>query len=454
LSNIVRRFDPSLIRRPISLNGSLSSEDWNDSIDELVRDLSEVSNQWNNGLLYLFSTLPDGTDDTSINAFINGIDGRTIYLNNSLVSSSASLKYFDILNNRPKTIEETVDDVYTYIDDVATTLQDDLSTSSSQLTDGQKASIGINIFDTAQSSSSVSLDGKSERSRLNIIQLASDMYGTTYSLDNDGSANLTNSVKAMVDALLELHNGNWDDDIVLSHTGLTVGSQDSVPASAVINDSFVGSPTDTEDDMNQIRTRIKNVAGTASWTTSLPNLYAAGPDSIKDLLDSTYGTGTKTSTNPWGYAYADIDGLSTVLTSLNTFTGRSSNTDSTPGYSSTNYIANSDSLETAVGKLDDRLGVLSGEVISSINKVMYEREHVITGGETSIVLSGTPITTTQSYVGAELEVYFNGVKAQYRSSIPTLSGMDLFNYNVGTKTVSFASQPLDTLIQAVYWCHS
>jgi hypothetical protein len=356
MSDKIRRFDPAIQRRPAAFRGPRQSEDWTDSWDEIINDLQELSNQWNLGILPLVSTLPDGDDDSSVNVFVNGLDARTCYVDSSVTSSSDPSTYYHSSSDRPKTIYEALGDIYDYMDDVAEDLQADLATIvvSAALTTEQKARIGMNIFDSTQSSDSTSLDGKSERNRLNLIQVGTDLYGATFSLDNDGTGNLTNTVKDMVDALLSIHGGNWDDDISLIHSGIVV-TQTSVGPSATVNDSFAGATTTLQDDLNQIRTRIKAVAGGATWTTTLPALYVGGASDVKTLLDSTAGSAAKSATNPWGYHYDDVNGLETVLDAIQTFTGQDTHTDDTPDYTSTTYVANGDPLESSISRCDEIL---------------------------------------------------------------------------------------------------
>ena len=353
MADKIRRFDPTLQRRPAPARGPRSSEDWTDSFDEIIRDLEDISNQWNIGVLGLTATLPDGTDDSSVDAFANGIDGRTVYVDASVDSSSDPATYYDSSKDRPKTVKESLGDLYDYIDDSVSNLQTDISAIvvSAALTTEQKEKIGANVFDASEVSSATSLDGKSERNRLNLIQVANDVYGSTYTLDNDGTANLTNSVRDMVGALLSIHGGNWDDDIALIHSGIDL-LQDSVAASVTVNDSFSGGTSDLEDDLNQIRTRIKATIGGATWSSALPALYTGGASTLKALFDSTFGSGTKSASNPWGYAYGNVDGLNSIINAFGTFVGQNNNTDSFPSYSTNNYVTDATSLETAIGALD------------------------------------------------------------------------------------------------------
>jgi len=407
-SNIIKRFDPSMIRRPQAYRGPRSSEDITDTFDELISDLTQISKQWNNGLMALLDSVPIGEEDSSVDAIANGLDARTLWVDSDVTSTSDPLTYYHSALSRPKTVKEALDDLYTYVDDTADTILAGIegSSSSGALTADQKSAIGIHIFDVTQTSTASSLDGKSERSRLNLVQVAQDVYGGSYSLDDDGGANLTYSVKDMVHALLLAHGGVWNSDISLIHSGINLNQID-VAQSALYNDSFVGAPANLQEDLNQVRTRIKTYAGGATWTTAMPALYAAGPDSLRDLLNDTYGTGTKSATNPWGYNYTDIDGLVTALTKIETFVGQGSVSDDSPNYSSNDYVVDGTSLETSIGVLDDVMGWAATPAETRSSSYFRRMEVALIG-------SGATVTHNQSS--------FPDVKVIQISPSPLVSG--------------------------------
>jgi hypothetical protein len=329
---------------------------------EVAADLAVIANEWNTKLATLIDTLPDGSLDSSVNAFINGLDGRTMFVDSSVDATSADSTYYNTASVRPQTIQEAIDTLRTSITTQTNVVRTELAAATAPLTDTQKARIGSNVFDASTSSTITSLDGKSEANRLNLIQVAKDFYGTSYTLDADGEKNLdTYSLYQMVEALLALHNGTWNSDINLDHSGVGAAAlQADVASSATINDSYAGTPSTTEHDINQIRTRIKAVAGGAVWTTVMPALYVGGASTLKGLLDSTSGSASKSATNPWGYQYDDIDGLNTRLEAIKDFVGQNSQTDSSPSFSSTNFVENGVSLEQNISNLDNFFGTVSG----------------------------------------------------------------------------------------------
>ena len=344
-------------------SGPTSSEAWNDSFTEVATDFASLATEWNNKLVVLLNGLPYGSYSTSIDAFENGLDGSNLWVDQSVVSTDDDLTFFDDDSNRPTTVKESLIDLYEYIDEQITQTIEDIAADTSGLTTAQKNRIGSNVFDATQTSSVSSIDGKSEYNRFNTIQLAKDIYGAGYTLDHDGNANLTNSVATMVDALLELHNGNWDDDVALSHVGTFTALQTDITTSAITTDSFAGVAVTLQDDLNKLRTLLKTLKGTGAWTSALTALYTGGADSLEELFTTTTGSGTKAALNPWGYSYTNIDGLATRLTAIQTFTGQTSLTDATPTYSG-QIVNNGDSLETAIRDIDAFLFTESGNNIA------------------------------------------------------------------------------------------
>lgn len=121
----------SYTKRTARARGPTSSEAWNDNADELVRDLTAIANQWNDLLVPLLATVPDGNND--LNAYEEGLDGRTILVN-SLASEGGS--YYNTSATRPYSVYEQFQAVYSYVDSNVNTVQsqvDNISLSSENL---------------------------------------------------------------------------------------------------------------------------------------------------------------------------------------------------------------------------------------------------------------------------------------------------------------------------------
>jgi len=97
----------------------------------------------------------------------------------------------------------------------------------------------------------------------------------------------------------------------------------------------------------------------------------------------------------------DIDGvdLSGWNSAVKTFTGMDADDDSTPSYSSTIYVTNGDSLETAIGKLD--AAIVDVDIVKEVERVTSP----ITSGSAHTIPNGKSYTVA---AGANMDLYFNG----------------------------------------------
>jgi hypothetical protein len=374
----------STVVRNQRYRGPTSSAQQNDLQAELVRDITEVRRQWNTFVVSAFKLLPDGTDDPLVDAINNGIDGRTLYVNTEASLTSDNGQYFQSVRNRPHTIYEQFQDVYSTIDEQFETLESQIeNTGGTGITAAQQAAIGINVFDGALTSSPSSIDGRSQSNTLNVLQLSRDLYGSAYaSFSGDGDPVLSLSLRDMVGALLTLHSGTWNSDVTLAHSftaaDITTGtmSQERIgPSSSSgtgISDTYSGATTHLVHDLNIIRTQIRNLKDSASpWTNAislnanwLPVTSALRPRDLK-LTTDLKGSVARTDTNPWGYSYTDIDGLSAILSAEETFTGRVGSLDVDPAYSTVYGFSQGASLTTAVGALAFEIGGIVSDLLST-----------------------------------------------------------------------------------------
>ena len=414
MSDSLNNFSFTFSRRNVPRRGPFTSDQWNDSFTEIATDLAAIANEWNTKLSLIIAGLPGGVEDSSVNAFRNGLDGDNVWVDGTVTSSSDDLTYYDATLDRPATIKEAFDAVYGSIASQVATVKVEVIAESGAMTTAQKAAIGSNIFDSTAVSSSSSLDGKSENNRLNLIQIARDLYGGGYTLDNDSAANLTNSHAAAIAALLAIHNGTYDTDIAVDHTSLSITlAQSDVGTSAPGDDTFAGAPTDLEEDLNQIRAQIKTDKGTAGWKTAHTALYAGGATTTEALLVSTAGSAAKSATNPWGYQWDNVDGLETRLDAVRDFTGQDTHTDATPTYTSTTFVTNGDNLEEAIGDLDLHITTFSGDVTPQLAAIetfvgqSSNTDSAPTYSSTGYVTNGTSLETA---IGALDEAVSSGVQ--------------------------------------------
>jgi hypothetical protein len=176
-TNKLSNLSLSFVRRTAPRSGPTSSNAWNDSFAELSSDSAKIVYEWNNKLVPVFEGLPDGTVETTINVYKNGLDAKNLWVDQEVTSISADLLFYNLNQARPYTVEEALRNLYTYTDTQIEEAVDAAEINSGALTVGQKTAIGDHIFNSVLTSSATSLDGKSENSRLNLLQLANDIYG-------------------------------------------------------------------------------------------------------------------------------------------------------------------------------------------------------------------------------------------------------------------------------------
>lgn len=118
-----------LVKRNARKRGRTSSDDFNDMIDEIAHDLTAFNTQWNNRLVPLTTTIPDGTVDSSIDAYTNGLSGRHLYADAN-ATSTINTTYYNTSAGRPYSILEQLGNVYTEIQTVRNELSSDIQSNT------------------------------------------------------------------------------------------------------------------------------------------------------------------------------------------------------------------------------------------------------------------------------------------------------------------------------------
>lgn len=113
-------------KRNARSRGSLSSAQYNDNMNELSHDLVSFVEQWNNRLVPLTGSLPNRSGSDLLDAFADGLDGKTIYVNDESTALNDS-RYFDSDTNRPSSIYEKFDDLYDSIEALEADLEGQIS---------------------------------------------------------------------------------------------------------------------------------------------------------------------------------------------------------------------------------------------------------------------------------------------------------------------------------------
>lgn len=144
-----------------------------------------------------------------------------------------------------------------------------------------------------------------------------------------------------------------------------------------------------EEDLNYLRSQFKVITGKDHWYDAPP----AGMVEMNDDIITNAGDITVIS--------GDVVDLQNEDGYIQSFIGKAPGND-LPAYSSTNYVANNDNLETAIGKLDAALDVTAPdkEVEDITSVINAETAHTLPGGLT--------YTLDTTHHGENMDVYFNG----------------------------------------------
>lgn len=106
MSNRIEKFHIFFVMRNAKQRAPTSSSTWNDAMAEIAHDLAQISSQWNERLLPLLATLPNGEVD--VDAFTDGLDGKTLFVDSEAISGD----YYNNEVSRPNTVKEELDSIY------------------------------------------------------------------------------------------------------------------------------------------------------------------------------------------------------------------------------------------------------------------------------------------------------------------------------------------------------
>lgn len=318
--------------RRLAKGSAFSSDRVNATIEELIQEVQELQAFHNDVLVPTLNALPMGADDDEfpsigdgVDALTLGISGDQIWIDNTATSESDGIFYSEI-DNRKLTIKESVLALSSRIDANFATVQDLIEAVDAGVSSYTRDYIGLTAFDSTLSSSGASMDGRLSAASFNISQLKADTFGSPYSLDGDGNANLSYSLRQIVDALLDQHGGaayksgyTYPSTITLS--GPSVATGDLVYSTA-ISSSWIGNVlpvtsqlaragtvTNLEHEIKRLRfeiARLKSPGATWNNDTGIAPTYSTAVISLGQHINQ-YGNGTATADNPHGVADADIE---------------------------------------------------------------------------------------------------------------------------------------------------
>lgn len=187
---------------------------------------------------------------------------------------------------------------------------------------------------------------------------------------------------------------------------------EQISGSATYDDTLLMSGAETylekslEGDLNYIRSQLKAIVGETSW-------YDTPGVTLADIEH-------------------DEQGMSGSFSNIYTFTGMDDRNDSTPTYSSTNYVANNDNLEIAIGKLDAAIDI--ADVDKEVERLSV---HINSGSAHTIPGSHNHAASD----GSTMDLYLNGQLLQSNTGTEfrdyVESGTDEIKFTFKVKANSF-----------------
>lgn len=181
-----------------------------------------------------------------------------------------------------------------------------------------------------------------------------------------------------------------------------LGQAAQISGSAAYDDTFTMATAEAyltkslESDLNYVRSQLKVITGETNW-------YDAPQTDLSNVPDT--------------------QGLSGSFVNIYTFTGMDDRNDTTPTYTSTTYVANSDSLETAIGKLD--AAIVAVDIVKEVERLTSQ----VTSGSAHVVPGSNSHSAGN---GDDMDIYLNG------QLIQSNTGTELRDYlESGTDEVKF-----------------
>lgn len=219
----------SYVKRNARAKGPTSSEAWNDNADELARDLANLYNEWNNSLIPLLRLLPHSDLNYNIDAYSDGLDGRTLLVNYES-SETDALKYWNGGAGRPNSVYEQFQDIYSFIDTKVNTVQEQIDTVSLAAGD-------IAIIDNGNVFSSGTVE-EALQEVMNLVAKTGTDHGVLTGLsDDDHTQYLPRTGSRSMTGALNMSNNNISSVATITGTlaVITTVSAGTVNAATVLN---------------------------------------------------------------------------------------------------------------------------------------------------------------------------------------------------------------------------
>lgn len=107
-----KRLNIQTTQQTILKGKPFSADTFNDFSLSAATDFASLALQWNNSLVPCLSLTPDGSQDTLVDAFKAGLDGRTFYVDASADTTANKIRYYNVNRQRPKTLKEMLDEIF------------------------------------------------------------------------------------------------------------------------------------------------------------------------------------------------------------------------------------------------------------------------------------------------------------------------------------------------------
>jgi hypothetical protein len=371
-SDVVHQGGGTIFSFRQAAGGAISSSDLSAFSKSVGQNLQSIRSDWRTYIRPILNSLPAGNNDqrwststgkglpAKIDCFTYGVQGSTLFVFNDASSLKADGRYWYTAGNRPKTIAEAFEDVYTAINDVSSTVSDTTSVDFDPLW----AAVGEAYRDSSRVAAVGSLDTRVGATETHLAQLNIDIYEpSTYSYQL--GTPLLHSVAKNIEALLQIHGvAAWQSDPTgASHSAISPSAHthtydEVLPMLNITLTQARTTPyTSLENEILRLRWEIQRTRGSSSWYSDATDPVTSSAGDLSTHMNYV-GKQIPSASNPHGVNYTDT-GADTVFDVVRSFTGMSNNADSSPTYSSTTYVTQSGSLETAIGELDAAVASVS-----------------------------------------------------------------------------------------------
>jgi hypothetical protein len=285
--------------------GALSAAELSSSIDSISTNINQQWTLWRVYTRPIIDSLPAGAKDQrwrpgtglppKIDALTYGVQGTTLFVFNDATADNAYGRYWHTDDERPKTLAEAFEDVYSDIADLETSIESATSTGYDD-TDLWHA-IGNRYQNASLTSASSSLDARTAVLETNDSQLSDDLYGASEGYLYGWGTPLTYSFTKNIEELLKLHGlAGWQSnpanvthsDVDFDYIDLDVNATPPADPTGTISRLYMTTNNGTHDARPFIKTYQGNLLDLWLGDVTLePTGFANQTDSTLSFTAST-----------------------------------------------------------------------------------------------------------------------------------------------------------------------